>query len=235
MTAYEELLEKAYELYKADWCASRGYDLALVQETELKDEEYNGEMYASLGEFEDCEFTDEEYMRALIGEGYDNAMSKIAAEEKYPVLFGYSPMGKQQLDSIQRVADFISSTTPPLSPSLRSSKKTRKPERSSQRRELASRYAIPIPVNGSHSTSTIPRRRILISFTRIQPESSCCRSLWHTEILSWWNSVQHTAMFSTPSPSPLRLTVCGILFGFRQGAFSNAQGQSQYQAGGSLP
>lgn len=81
MTAYEELLEKAYELYKADWCASRGYDLALVQETELKDEEYNGEMYASLGEFEDCEFTDEEYMRALIGEGYDNAMSKIAAEK----------------------------------------------------------------------------------------------------------------------------------------------------------
>ena len=107
MTAYEELLEKAYELYKADWCASRGYDLALVQETELKDEEYNGEMYASLGEFEDCEFSDEEYMRALIGEGYDNAMSKIAAEEKYPVLFGYSPMGKQQLDSIQQVADFI--------------------------------------------------------------------------------------------------------------------------------
>ena len=71
MTAYKELLEKAYELYKADWCASRGYDLALVQETELKDEEYNGEMYASLGEFEDCEFADEEYMRALIGEGYD--------------------------------------------------------------------------------------------------------------------------------------------------------------------
>lgn len=29
--------------------------------------------------------------------------------------------------------------------------------------------------------------------------------------------------------------LCGILFGFRQGTFSNAQGQSQYQAGGSLP
>ena len=57
MTAYEELLEKAYELYKADWCASRGYDLALVQETELKDEEYNGEMYASLGEFEAVSYT----------------------------------------------------------------------------------------------------------------------------------------------------------------------------------
>ena len=36
MTAYEELLEKAYELYKAEWCAVRGYDPVLVEKAGMK-------------------------------------------------------------------------------------------------------------------------------------------------------------------------------------------------------
>ena len=32
MTAYEELLKRAYELYKADWCAVRGYDCWMALE-----------------------------------------------------------------------------------------------------------------------------------------------------------------------------------------------------------
>ena len=107
MTAYEELLEKAYELYKAEWCAVRGYDPVLVEKAEMEDMEYNGEMYASMGEFEDCEFTDEEYMRELLGADFHDALNKLAAEEKYPLLIGHSLAGRTHLRSIQEVANFI--------------------------------------------------------------------------------------------------------------------------------
>ena len=59
---YSKLLKQAYRQYKKDWCESRGYNYADVRKAELKDEEYNGEMYACLEEFEDCEFSDDDYM-----------------------------------------------------------------------------------------------------------------------------------------------------------------------------
>ena len=107
MTAYEELLKRAYELYKADWCAVRGYDPALVQKAEMEDMQYNGEMYASIGEFEDCEFKDEEYMRKLLGTDYNSDMSKVAAEGKDPLLIGHSLAGRTRLRNIYEVANFI--------------------------------------------------------------------------------------------------------------------------------
>lgn len=107
MAAYDEFLEKAYERYKEEWCAARGYNPALVEKAAMEDMEYNGEMYASMGEFEDCEFVDGEYMRWLIGSDYDDAMKKIAAEEKYPLLIGHSLAGRTRLQDIQEVANFI--------------------------------------------------------------------------------------------------------------------------------
>lgn len=107
MHVYDEFLKKSYEMYKKDWCNARGYNLVSVSEAATHDDEYNGEMYASLEEFEDCEFSDESYMRSLLGEEYDDAMRKIKIEEKYPLLIGHSLTGRTQLRSIQDVADFI--------------------------------------------------------------------------------------------------------------------------------
>ena len=63
---YDLLKEFCYELYKAEWCESRNYPLEEVEKADQNDEEYNGEMYACLGEFEDCEFTDESYIKELL-------------------------------------------------------------------------------------------------------------------------------------------------------------------------
>lgn len=62
----DALLQKAYELYKLDWCSKRGYEL------NNKDEEHghNGECHVCKAEFEGCAFTDEEYMRSLLDD-YD--------------------------------------------------------------------------------------------------------------------------------------------------------------------
>ena len=78
---YEQMKEEAYELYKRDWCKARGYDYEEVLEADFNDEEYNGEMYASLGEFEDMEFTDAEYMRYLMGAKYDEYMKAYKGAE----------------------------------------------------------------------------------------------------------------------------------------------------------
>lgn len=107
MDAYRELLEKAYGLYKKDWCDARGYDPDLVADADSHDEEYNGEMYAGMGEFEDCEFTDEDYMRSLLGEEYDDSIRKIKMEQSYSLLIGHSVKGSEHLRSVQEVAGFI--------------------------------------------------------------------------------------------------------------------------------
>lgn len=60
------LLNKAYKLYKKDWCKSRGYDYRKVQDAYRNDEEYNGEMYVCRDEFENCEFRDESYIAGLL-------------------------------------------------------------------------------------------------------------------------------------------------------------------------
>lgn len=62
---YEKFLDKAYRLYKKDWCECRGYDYKEVQKAYRKDEEYNGEMFVCIDEFQDFEFEDEEYMTSL--------------------------------------------------------------------------------------------------------------------------------------------------------------------------
>ena len=79
---YEEYKEKAYEAYKRDWCQCRGYRLKRVEKAYRNNQEYHGEMFVSLGEFEDCEFTDEDYMRALMGREGDLYLS-IWAQKNY--------------------------------------------------------------------------------------------------------------------------------------------------------
>ena len=58
----------AYQLYKKDWCASRGYKLEDVERAYLADEQYNGEMFASFEEFLTNEYKDTEYMTTLFRE-----------------------------------------------------------------------------------------------------------------------------------------------------------------------
>lgn len=65
---YDELLQKAYNLYIADWCNERNYPLISVVAAYLDDAEFNGEMFVCLDEFEDAEFQDEEYMKYLLPE-----------------------------------------------------------------------------------------------------------------------------------------------------------------------
>lgn len=65
---YDELLQKAYNLYIADWCNERNYPLMEVVAACLDDCEYHGEMFVCLGEFEDAEFQDEGYMEYLLPE-----------------------------------------------------------------------------------------------------------------------------------------------------------------------
>lgn len=58
---YDEFLEKAYELYKQDWCSQRGYILG-----EENENGFNGELYVCKDEFADCEFNDENCMKSLL-------------------------------------------------------------------------------------------------------------------------------------------------------------------------
>lgn len=58
----------AYDLYKFDWCQQRGYNLTEVQAAYDRDEEYNGEMFVCLNEFEDYEYQDEGYVKYLFEE-----------------------------------------------------------------------------------------------------------------------------------------------------------------------
>lgn len=65
---YEILSHRAYELYKKDWCVTRGYSYAEVCQADKEDVEYHGEMFVCKAEFEDNEFLDEEYMKYLLSE-----------------------------------------------------------------------------------------------------------------------------------------------------------------------
>jgi hypothetical protein len=59
---YHKMLKTAYTHYKHEWCEARGFDYAAVAEADANNEEYQGQMYACLLEFEDCEFSDDDYM-----------------------------------------------------------------------------------------------------------------------------------------------------------------------------
>lgn len=106
--------ELAYELYKVDWmkrvsseCQSetiKNYYNKLSEgeaptdysfENYLSDNGYNGELYCSYGEFIDCEYQDEEYMRELLG---DELFEKYNAEVSV----------NDRLDSFLEIADKIS-------------------------------------------------------------------------------------------------------------------------------
>ena len=82
----EKLQDLAYELYKIDWKDShisterklgayREYEYTgaidrdedYTFEDWLFDNGYDGEIYAYFGEFLECEYQDEEYMRYLLG------------------------------------------------------------------------------------------------------------------------------------------------------------------------
>lgn len=69
--SYDLLLKRAYRQYKKDWCESRGYDYKEVQKAYRRDEAYNGEMYVCLDEFEDCEFSDDDYMAECFPDFFD--------------------------------------------------------------------------------------------------------------------------------------------------------------------
>lgn len=65
LTIWDLIAKRAYELYKKDWCESRGYKI------EDADEEIGfdgGEIYASFEEFYSNEFLDAGYMRTLLDE-----------------------------------------------------------------------------------------------------------------------------------------------------------------------
>lgn len=81
---YTKLLHKAYELYKADWCDSRGFNLKEVESANCRDQEYKGQMYACLLEFEDCEFADVEYMQELLTQEDFAVYVSLVAEENTP-------------------------------------------------------------------------------------------------------------------------------------------------------
>lgn len=67
-TQYEIILNRAYELYKKDWCAVRNFPYEEVCRADTNDEEYNGQMYVCKAEFEDCEFQVVDYMKSLLSE-----------------------------------------------------------------------------------------------------------------------------------------------------------------------
>ena len=64
----DKIKNDAYQLYKKDWCESRGYVLEDVERAYLADEQYNGEMFASFEEFLVNEFKDTEYITTLFRE-----------------------------------------------------------------------------------------------------------------------------------------------------------------------
>lgn len=63
---YAKLLNAAWIKYRHNWANSRGYDFRAVSRAFYRDEEYRGEMWAYLEEFEDCEFLIEEYMQDIL-------------------------------------------------------------------------------------------------------------------------------------------------------------------------
>ena len=76
---------------------------------------------------------------------------------------------------------------------------------------------------------------------RLKQNLNCCSWITDNEYNKRWEDMgvdtkQRYAFVHFHAERGLAAAqLCGILFGFRQGTFSNAQGQSKYQAGGSLP
>ena len=64
----DKIKNDAYQLYKRDWCETRGYNLEDVERAYLADEQYNGEMFSSFEEFLANEFKDTEYITTLFRE-----------------------------------------------------------------------------------------------------------------------------------------------------------------------
>lgn len=65
-------LQLAYELYKRDWCKTRGFSYASVQSAFDKGEKYRGCMFKSLEKFADCEYQDRVYIDCILSkEGQD--------------------------------------------------------------------------------------------------------------------------------------------------------------------
>ena len=66
MVSYDYLLKKSYGRYKWDWCKQRGFSLEEVEKANENDEEYQGQMFVCLKEFEGNEFQDRDYMKYLL-------------------------------------------------------------------------------------------------------------------------------------------------------------------------
>lgn len=58
----------AYELYKRQWCRTRGWKYEAVKAAAENDEEYQGQMYVCFPEFIECEFQDDAYIDALLND-----------------------------------------------------------------------------------------------------------------------------------------------------------------------
>ena len=74
---YKILLFRAYEKYKQEWCAARGYD-----ENEIdKETGINGECYVCIREFENNEFQEAEYIETIFSlddfEIYKQVIAKL--------------------------------------------------------------------------------------------------------------------------------------------------------------
>lgn len=65
---YEILVNRAYEFYKKDWCATRNWSYDEVCKANSEDMEYKGQMFVCKDEFEDYEFSDKDYMKYLLNE-----------------------------------------------------------------------------------------------------------------------------------------------------------------------
>lgn len=65
---YDITLNRAYELYKKDWCAVRNFPYKEVCRADKNDEEYNGQMFVCKAEFEGCEFQIADYMKSLLSD-----------------------------------------------------------------------------------------------------------------------------------------------------------------------
>lgn len=82
-------MEMTYDLYKIEWCRQRGYDPNEVAAADEAGREYNGAMYVCLDEFEDCEYQDKAYVKALVAD----AQTLHLYKKLYDDLYSY----KQQL------------------------------------------------------------------------------------------------------------------------------------------
>ena len=70
---YNILKFRAYEIYKREWCSSRGYNIT----DRDRFNGFNGEDYVCLNEFAECEFQNEDYIQTLLSENDFKIYKKI--------------------------------------------------------------------------------------------------------------------------------------------------------------